>query len=93
MHHTTDGLFDDCEFPMTMADMRSLLADRTLEVANGTESVAEAIERGGGDTFHTREDAELALLSGVGGAAVGRRKYSDRDPPHPGEEGPRPVSF
>ena len=93
MHNGTTELFDGCEFPLTCEDLLAAVGDAELELPNGTESVAEAIERGGGDSFETREDAEFALFSGVGRAAVGRAHYSDRDPTTPGENGPRPVSF
>jgi len=93
MHNGTTELFDDCEFPLACDDLLETIGDAELELPNGTESAAAAIERGGGDVFETREDAKFALFNGVGRAAVGRSHYSDRDPTALGGDGPRPVSF
>lgn len=93
MFEDTNRLFDGCEFPATCEDLLAAVGDAELDLPNGTASVAAAIERGGGDTFETREDAELALVSGVGREAIGRHHYSDRDPTTLGGDGPRPVSF
>jgi hypothetical protein len=93
MQPRTDELFADCEFPTTTVELCAAVSGRTVEVAGSRQPAAAAIERGGGDAFETREDAALALRSGLGGDAVGRREYSDRDPTALGEEGPRPVSF
>lgn len=86
-------LFDGCEFPATTDDVLAAVGDVELDLPNGTDSAAAAIERGGGDSFQTREDARLALLNGVGREAIGRHDYSDRDPTTPGGDGPRPLSF
>jgi hypothetical protein len=88
-----DDLFDGCEFPASCEDVVTEIGDAELDLPNGTNSAAAAVERGGGDHFETREDAELALASGVGREAVGRSHYSDRDPTALGADGPRPVSF
>jgi len=93
MFDGTTELFDDCEFPATCDDVVATVGDAQLELPNGTASAADAIERGGGATFQTREDAEFALASGVGREAIGRSHYSDRDPTCVGGEGPRQVSF
>lgn len=93
MFDGTTALFDDCEFPMTCDDVLAEIGDTQLDLPNGTASAAAAIERGGGDVFQTREDAEYALASGVGREAIGRSHYSDRDPVTPGGDGPRQVSF
>jgi hypothetical protein len=93
MFDGTTELFDGCEFPMDCEAVVATVGDAELELPNGTEPVADAIKRGGGDRFRTREDAELALANGVGRAAIGRPHYSDRDPDGPGGDGPRPVSF
>lgn len=93
MFGDTTRLFDDCEFPATSEDLLAAVGDAELELPNGTASAAAAIERGGGDTFETREDAELAIASGVGREAVGRHHYSDRDPTTVGGDGPRRLSF
>lgn len=93
MFEDTIELFDRCEFPIACDDLLAAVGDAELELPNGTASAAAAIERGGGDTFETREDAELALATGVGREAVGRYHYSDRDPTTLAGDGPRPLSF
>jgi hypothetical protein len=93
MFNGTTELFDGCEFPATCDDVLATVGDTELELPNGTESAAEAIERGGGDIFQTREDAEYALASGVGRAAIGRSGYSDRDPTTICDDVPRQISF
>ena len=85
--------FDGCEFPATSAELIKAVGDAEIELPNGTEAVATAVERGGGERFETRTDAREALYCGVGEAAIGRKGYSDRDPTPLGVDGPMPLSF
>ncbi|MEZ3115874.1 DUF2795 domain-containing protein [Halobaculum sp. MBLA0147] len=81
------------EFPITRDDILAEHGDVTVELADGSDTVTDVLERAGGEEYATYEDLRAALLCGLPAGAVGRRGYSDRDAPAVGEEGPTPVSF
>jgi len=88
-----DELIDACDYPATCEEVQEAVGDERLELPNDTEPLAEAIGLGGGEVFESAEDVQLAVYNGVGGGAVGRRRYSDRDPGTPGTDDVRRVSF
>ncbi|PSP58648.1 DUF2795 domain-containing protein [Halobacteriales archaeon QH_8_67_36] len=85
--------FDELEYPLTTEELIDAEGDRTLELPNGTETLADALSRSAPETFETAEDARLTAYAGVSGKAIGRKGYSDRDPVCMGEDGPEEVSF
>jgi hypothetical protein len=85
--------FDAQQYPITTEELIEAEGDITLELPNGTETLADALERSGPETFETAEDARLTAYAGVSGKAIGRKGYSDRDPVCMGEDGPDDVSF
>lgn len=89
-------LFDDPEFPATRDEIVDEIGDRELEYPNGseTETIEEIFDRSGTETFDTAEEARLTYYAALDGDAVGRKGYSDRDPPTPGTDDENdPVSF
>jgi hypothetical protein len=85
--------FEAQQYPMTTEELIEAEGDITLELPNGTETVAEALGRAAPETYENAEDARLAAYAGVSGKAIGRKGYSDRDPVCMGEDGPEEVSF
>ena len=73
---------NDLTFPLHADEFVSQVGGLTIEYATGTEeTVAEVCERVDVDTFTSADDAQLTLATGLDGDAVGRKGYSDRDPP------------
>jgi len=86
--------FDAHQYPATAEELIEAYGSQRLELANGTETVAEVLSRLEPETYECPEDAEYALVSALSNKAVGRVGYSDRDPTPPGSPyGPDVVSF
>ncbi|WP_092891146.1 DUF5789 family protein [Halopelagius inordinatus] len=81
------------EFPATSAEIIDAFGDERIELANGSETVGDVLGRMGAEVYDGPRDVHDAVLCGLGHEAVGRRYYSDRDAPSPGETGPTQVSF
>lgn len=77
----TNDLFDDMDFPTTSEEIIATHGKRNLSLANGNETVERVFARCGPETFDTPEDALLTLYSSVSDDAIGRKGYTDRDPP------------
>ena len=89
----TQEAIDATEFPLTSEEFISQHGEHIIELANGSETVAEVLGRMGSETFACAEDVTSALYTGVSHEAIGRRFYSDRDVYTLGENGPTPQSF
>lgn len=74
-------LFDDIEFPATSADIIAAYGERSLSHPNGDETVEKIFNRCGPETFENPEAARLTLYSSLSDDAIGRKGYTDRDPP------------
>lgn len=81
------------EYPATTDEILAGLGDDTLDLPEGEEDIRAVFERAGEDSCTCPDEAWLTLLSALSAAAVGRRGYSDRDPPVAGEYGGHAVSF
>lgn len=84
---------DDHSYPATTEELIAAYGDVELDLANGTETLGDALGRLGNETFDSAEEVRLATYSAVGADAVGRKHYSDRDPTAPGEDGHDHLSF
>jgi hypothetical protein len=89
----TQDVIDATEYPLTSEEFVAEHGDHVIELANGSETVAEVLGRMGPETFGCAEDVTAALYAGVSHEAIGRRFYSDRDAYALGEDGHTPVSF
>ncbi|MBX0295461.1 DUF5789 family protein [Haloarcula nitratireducens] len=85
--------FEAHDYPMTTEELIEADGDVTLELPNGTETVADALSRSAPETFESAEDARMTACAGLSSKAIGRKGYSDRDPVCMGEDGPEEVSF
>ncbi|WP_440766682.1 DUF5789 family protein [Natronorubrum sp. DTA7] len=90
----TGDVIDDHEYPATTEEMIDNYGDRTLELPNGSETVADVLARLESETFESPEEARFAVYGAVSDKAVGRVGYSDRDPTPVGSPyAPDAVSF
>ncbi|ELY65141.1 DUF5789 family protein [Natrinema versiforme] len=90
----TGDVIDDHEYPATTEELIEEYGDRTLELPNGSETVADVLARLESETFDNAEDARFAVYSAVSNKAIGRVGYSDRDPTPVGSPySPDAVSF
>lgn len=83
----------ELDYPATADDVVDDFGGEHLEFPAGSEDPRAVLQRIDAGDFACPDDACLALLSALGPDAVGRRRYSDRDPPLCCEDGPAPVSF
>ena len=86
-----DGTIDSADYPMTATELLERLGDDEIDLPDGGEPVAHVIGRCGTDTFASADEARLAVYGALPDGAIGRKGYSDRDPPMLGEA--EPVSF
>ncbi|HET7323343.1 MAG TPA: DUF5789 family protein [Halococcus sp.] len=79
---------DSLEYPIDHADLIEQHGDAELELPNGTSTLAEVLEplQDEDQTYQDRDELETMILNMVGDEAIGRKNYSDRDPPAIGEE-------
>jgi hypothetical protein len=89
----TADIIDSTEYPLSSEQFIAEHGDRTIELQNGTETVAEVLGRLGPETYACADDVTTALYSAVSHDAIGRRFYSDRDAYALGETGHTPESF
>lgn len=85
------ALFDPDRYPMHGDDLIAEFEGLEIQYPNGedgkrAESIEELLDRTGTAVYDTPEDLRLALFGAVSAEAVGRRYYSDRDPPVLGTE-------
>jgi hypothetical protein len=81
---------DDQSYPVSATEFVAAVGDD----AGPTEEELDAVlARAGADTLTDADDARDTVLCGLGGDAVGRRRYSDRDPGGFGETRHRELSF
>lgn len=88
-----DRVIRGITFPTTTDEIIRSHGTQELRLQDGSETVAQVIGRCGPQTYMGPDEVRLSLYSSVCSDAVGRRWYSDRDPPVPGTDGPDPVSF
>ena len=93
LNGTADAI-DDYEYPATTEELIDEYGDHTIELPNGTETVADVLDRLEPETFESPEDVRLSLSCAVSDKAIGRVGYSDRDPTPVGSPyTPDAVSF
>lgn len=68
-------------YPRTTAELAAALDGRVLDHAGGEEAVSALLERCGSDSMASADDAWLSVAASLDEDAVGRKGYSDRDPP------------
>lgn len=74
------------EYPATSDKLVDTYGDAVLTFQNGEQTLREVFESMESESFTTVEDARQAIFNNVDEQAIGRKGYSDRDPPALGEE-------
>lgn len=80
--------FEEYSYPLTSEQLIEAVGDDEINHPKGRERLADVFDRPGAETFDCAEDVRLTLLSALDSGAVGRKGYSDRDPPSSGESWP-----
>ena len=80
-------LFDDDALPATTDEILSEFGAVEIDYpGGGSETLETVLNVSFPETYETMDDLQLAVLNGVQRDAVGRPRYSDRDPPDIAEE-------
>ena len=72
---------DEITYPVAVEDVVLRLNDPELELASGTQRLSEIFGSVDVQSVTSPDDAKLVMLSGLATEAIGRKGYSDRDPP------------
>lgn len=86
-----EDALDRLSYPTTTDAISSEYGAETIDYQDGAERVAHVLGRCGPETFESADEARLTVYGSLPEGAVGRKGYSDRDPPGVGEVDP--VSF
>lgn len=76
-----DGVIDDMDYPTTSKEIIDSHGGRELALANGSETVQQVFDRCGSESFTSPDEARMTLYSSLSEGAIGRKGYTDRDPP------------
>lgn len=68
-------------YPVTNEELSAEFEGQTLRHPNGEEALSAVVDRCGSHTLGSANDAWLSVIGSVDEAAVGRKFYTDRDPP------------
>ncbi|WP_224448146.1 hypothetical protein [Haloprofundus salilacus] len=75
-------LLGDQSFPVDTDEICSAYDDVEVTYSGGgSDPLARVLRTSGSQTYQTMDDLRLSILNGVQRNAVGRPRYSDRDPP------------
>lgn len=79
------GALESHSYPFSTEEFIAEFGEHVVELSNGEESVGDILESCGNETYESPIEAREALLNLVDSRAIGRKYYSDRTPPAPGE--------
>lgn len=82
---------DRLEYPITTEQVARRVGDRRLDYQDGSEPVAKVLGRFGPEVFASADEVRMTVYGALPVEAVGRKGYSDRDPP--GVDEVEQVSF
>ena len=83
------GLRDDLEsleYPASLDDVLDEHGDERIDFGEESMTLEELIGPLEEDTYDSVDEVEEAIMSMVPDEAIGRKFYSDRTPPAPGED-------
>ena len=72
---------DRLEYPTTTETILAEFGGQELHFQEGTERVDQVIGRFGHETYASIDELRMTLYGSLPGEAIGRKGYSDRDPP------------
>jgi hypothetical protein len=73
-----DDDLESHEYPASTNELIEAYGDRELGLSRGTETVREALEPAGDETYESAQEVRQMIYNMVGSEAVGREDYSDR---------------
>lgn len=74
-------VLDDLTYPLSADELKAALEGETLVHPVGEEPLSAVIERCGAGPLRSADDAWLSMVANVDEEAIGRKFYTDRDPP------------
>lgn len=74
------------DYPADTGELIDVYGDETLSFSEGEATFRELLEPMGDQEFDSEDDVRQALFTMVSDEAIGRKNYSDRTPPAPGED-------
>lgn len=74
-------VLEDLTYPLTAEELSAALDGQTLTHPAGEEPAAAVVARSGTEAVVSADDAWLTMVAAVDEDAVGRKFYTDRDPP------------
>ncbi len=77
---------DDHEYPATQDELLEAYGDEELDMEDEAVTFQELLEPLNEDEYGSANEVTEAILTMVGDEAIGRKNYSDRTPPAPGED-------
>ncbi len=84
-----DEALADHDYPATLSELVAAHGDHTIGLQNGSRTFQEVVADHADRRCGSARDARRAVLELVGESAVGRKGYSDRDPPGPADTNER----
>ena len=72
---------DALDYPTTTETITRTYDGQSLDFQDGSEQLAAIFERFGHDSFTSADDLRMTLYGSLPGEAIGRKHYTDRDPP------------
>ena len=75
------AVLEPLSYPLSAQELKAALEGETLDHPVGAEPAAAVVERCGPGAMRSADDAWLSLVANVDGGAIGRKGYTDRDPP------------
>lgn len=76
---------EEHSYPTTKEELADEYGDHVIEFSNGTESVRDILDPFTNETYESPIEVQHAMFNMVDSRAIGRKNYSDRTPPAPGE--------
>ncbi|WP_247729785.1 DUF5789 family protein [Halovivax limisalsi] len=77
---------EEHEYPASQDELLEAYGDEELEMEEETTTFRELLEPFNEDGYDSAFEVEQAIMTMVGDEAIGRKNYSDRTPPAPGED-------
>lgn len=74
------------DYPADTEELLDAYGDETVTFSEGEATFRELLEPMGDQTYESPDGVRTAVFNMVGDEAIGRKNYSDRTPPAPGEE-------
>ena len=72
---------DGLDYPTTTETITNEFGGQEIQFQEGSERVDQVIGRFGAETFASADEVRMSLYGALPGDAVGRKGYTDRDPP------------